>query len=230
MTVLGRVVGEPLGASVRFALVAVVGTVLLVYTSPALTLILMLAVPPIAVAAWILGGRVKVLSATTQQAYAEAGSVAEESLGGIRTVRAFSQEPAAQARYREKLAAAVEAARQRILANSARSGVSFVVGEAAALFGLWAGASLILQGRLTSGAVISFVLYGLLVARGLRRASDFWGEALRGPRGDAVDLRAARARAPDAGRGRRTPRARRRRRHAGWSSASGIRRVRTWRR
>ena len=74
----------------------------------------------------------------------------------------------------------MEAARQRILANSARSGVSFVVGEAAALFGLWAGASLILQGRLTSGAVISFVLYGLLVARGLRRASDFWGEALRG--------------------------------------------------
>jgi ATP-binding cassette subfamily B protein len=180
VTVLGRVVGEPLGASVRFALVGVIGTVLLVYTSPALTLILMLAVPPIAVAAWILGGRVKALSATTQQAYAEAGTVAEESLGGIRTVRAFSQEPAARARYREKLAAAVEAARQRILANSARSGVSFVVGEAAALFGLWAGANLILQGRLTSGAVISFVLYGLLVARGLRRASDFWGEALRG--------------------------------------------------
>jgi ABC-type multidrug transport system fused ATPase/permease subunit len=180
VTVLGRVVGEPLGASVRFALVGVIGTVLLVYTSPALTLILMLAVPPIAAAAWILGGRVKALSATTQQAYAEAGTVAEESLGGIRTVRAFSQEPAARARYREKLAAAVEAARQRILANSARSGVSFVVGEAAALFGLWAGANLILQGRLTSGAVISFVLYGLLVARGLRRASDFWGEALRG--------------------------------------------------
>jgi ABC-type multidrug transport system fused ATPase/permease subunit len=180
VTVIGRVVGEPLGAAGRFALVGVLGTVLLVYTSPALTLLLMLAVPPIAAAAWILGGRVKVLSASTQQAYAEAGTVAEESLGGIRTVRAFSQEPAARARYREKLSAAVETARRRILANSARSGVSFLVGEAAALFGLWAGAHFILQGRLTSGAVISFVLYGLLVARGLRRASDFWGEALRG--------------------------------------------------
>jgi ATP-binding cassette subfamily B protein len=180
VTVIGRVVGEPLGAAVRFALVGVLGTVLLVYTSPALTLILMLAVPPIAVAAWVLGVRVKTLSALTQQAYAEAGTVVEESLGGIRTVRAFSQEPAAQARYREKLRTAVETARRRIVANSARGGVSFVVGEAAALFGLWAGAHLILQGRLTSGAVISFVLYGLLVARGLRRASEFWGEALRG--------------------------------------------------
>ncbi|MGH7305084.1 MAG: ABC transporter ATP-binding protein [Candidatus Rokuibacteriota bacterium] len=179
-TVISAVVGEPLGAAVRFALLGVLGTVLLVYTSLALTLLLLLAVPPIAIAAWVLGGRVKTLSTHTQQAYAEAGTVAEESLGGIRTVRAFSQESAARARYREKLLAAVETARQRILANSARSGVSFVIGEAAALFGLWAGASFILQGRLTSGAVISFVLYGLLVARGLRRASEFWGEAVRG--------------------------------------------------
>lgn len=180
VAVINTVVGDRLGSAVRFALVGVVGTVLLVYTSPLLTLLLMVAVPPIAVAAWFLGGRVKSLSARTQQAYAEAGVVADESLSGIRTVRAFSQEPVAASRYRAKLRAAVESARQRILANSLRSGVSFVVGEAAALFGLWAGANLILQGRLTSGAVISFVLYGLIVARGFRRASDFWGEAVRG--------------------------------------------------
>jgi ATP-binding cassette subfamily B protein len=150
VAVINTVVGDRLGSAVRFALVGVVGTILLVYTSPLLTLVLMLAVPPIAVAAWFLGGRVKSLSARTQQAYAEAGVVADESLGGIRTVRAFSQETVAVSRYRAKLLAAVEAARQRILANSLRSGVSFVVGEAAALFGLWAGANLILQGRLTS--------------------------------------------------------------------------------
>jgi ABC-type multidrug transport system fused ATPase/permease subunit len=180
VSVINRVVGEPLGTAARYALVGVLGTAMLVYTSPALTLLLMLAVPPMAVVTWLLGGRVKILSARTQQAYAEAGTVAEESLGGIRTVRAFAQEAAALASYREKLATAVEAARRRILANSTRGGVSYAVTEAAALFGLWAGANLILQGRLTSGAVISFVLYGLLVARGLRRASDFWGEAVRG--------------------------------------------------
>ena len=180
VTVINRVVGEPLGTAARYALVGVLGTTMLVYTSPALTLLLMLAVPPMAVVTWLLGGRVKALSARTQQAYAEAGTVAEESLGGIRTVRAFAQEAAALASYREKLATAVETARRRILANSTRGGVAYAVTEAAALFGLWAGANLILQGRLTSGAVISFVLYGLLVARGLRRASDFWGEAVRG--------------------------------------------------
>ena len=180
VAVINRVVGDRLGDAVRFACVSVLGTVLLIYTSPLLTALLMLAVPPIAVVGWVLGGRVKTLSTQTQQAYADAGIVAEESLGGIRTVRAFSQERAARTRYREQVLAAVDTARRRIWTNSARSGVSFVVGEAAALFGLWAGASFILQGRLTSGAVISFVLYGLLVARSLRRASDFWGEAMRG--------------------------------------------------
>jgi ATP-binding cassette subfamily B protein len=180
VAVIGRVMSERLGDAVRSLLVGVLGTVLLIYTSPALTLLLMLAVPPIAVAAWVLGGRAKTFSARTQEAYAEAGLVAEESLGGVRTVRAFAQEPAARTRYRAKLQAAVELARRRILANSTRSGVSFLAGEGAALLGLWAGANLILENRLTSGAVISFVLYGLLVAGGLRSASDFWGDAVRG--------------------------------------------------
>src|SRR5882672_9883379 len=86
VTVVGRVIG-------------VIGTVLLIYTSPLLSVLLVLAVPPIALTAWFLGGRVKTRSTQTQQAYAEAGIVAEESLGGIRTVRAFAQEPAARARY-----------------------------------------------------------------------------------------------------------------------------------
>src|SRR5262252_8449590 len=79
VTVIGRVVGEPFGAAVRFALIGAIGTVLLVYTSPLLSVLLVLAVPPIAFTAWFLGGRVKTRSTETQQAYAEAGIVAEES-------------------------------------------------------------------------------------------------------------------------------------------------------
>src|SRR5262245_33660458 len=180
VAVINRVVGDKLAEAVRSALVGGLGTVLLIYTSPVLTLLLMLAVPPIAMKAWVLGGRVKTLTTHTQQPSADAGTIAGESLAGIATVRAFAQETAQRRRYRDKLQAGVELARRRIFANSTRSGVSFVAGEGAALFGLWAGANLILENRLTSGAVISFVLYGLQIARGLRSASDFWGEAVRG--------------------------------------------------
>src|SRR5207245_10740767 len=75
VTVIGRTLGEPLGAAIRFALIGALGMALLVYTSPALTLVLMLAVPQIAIAAWVLGGRVKTLSASPQQAPSAAGIV-----------------------------------------------------------------------------------------------------------------------------------------------------------
>ena len=175
-----RIVGDRLGDGVRFALLAVFGTALLVYISPTLTLLVMLAIPPLAAAAWLLGQRVNTLSAQAQQAYAESGAAADESLAGIRTVRAFSQEPAERVRFARKIQGAVELARRKILANSAQSGVSLTIAEGAALLGLWAGGNLILQGKLTPGALLSFVLYGFLVARGLRNASAFWGEAVRG--------------------------------------------------
>src|SRR5262249_47986742 len=63
--------------------------------------------------------------------------------------------------------------------TSALGGVSFVAGECAALLAIWVGGNLIVRGRLTTGALISFVLYALLVARGFRNATRFSSESLR---------------------------------------------------
>ena len=76
------------------AVFSLCGTALLFYTSPRLTLLMLLAVPPIVFATSVLGRRVKVLAGDVQTAHAEAGAAATEVLAGIRTVRAFSQEPA----------------------------------------------------------------------------------------------------------------------------------------
>src|SRR5436190_220003 len=64
-------------------------------------------------------------------------------------------------------------------ATSATSSISFLTGEGAAVLAIWVGGRLIVNGRLTSGALISFILYAFLVARGFRNASDFWNEAVR---------------------------------------------------
>lgn len=177
---IGRVVGDEAADAFRFLLFGVCGTVLLFYTSPVLTMIVMLALPPIVVAAWLLGRRVKTLSTHAQNAYAESGGAAEESLAGIRTVRAFSQEGAEGARYRRTIDRALEIARRKIQTTSALSGVSFAMGEGAALLGLWAGGSLIVRGRMTSGQLIGFVLYAFLVSRGFRNSTFFWADALKG--------------------------------------------------
>jgi ATP-binding cassette subfamily B protein len=176
---LQRVFGDELADALRNVLWGVGGTVLLFYTSPRLSAIVLLSVPPIVIASSLLGRRVKRDTAAMQHAYAECGTIAEEAIGGIRTVRAFVQESAEAARHRRAIAAAVAIAKRKILATSAASSIAFLTGEGAAVLAIWIGGRLIVGGSLTAGALISFILYAFLVARGFRNASEFWNDASR---------------------------------------------------
>jgi ATP-binding cassette subfamily B protein len=173
---LQRVFGDELADALRNVLWGVGGTVLLFYTSPRLSAIVLLSVPPIVIASSLLGRRVKRDTAAMQHAYAECGTIAEEAIGGIRTVRAFVQESAEAARHRRAIAAAVAIAKRKILAASS---IAFLTGEGAAVLAIWIGGRLIVGGSLTAGALISFILYAFLVARGFRNASEFWNDASR---------------------------------------------------
>jgi ABC-type multidrug transport system fused ATPase/permease subunit len=177
--VLQFVLGEELADAMRFSVFAVTGTGLLFYTSVPLTLLTLLAVPPIVIATSLLGRRVRTLSTNLQRAHADAGAAAAEVIGGIRTVRAFSRERAEADRYERQTAQALEFARRKIVSASALGAVSFVAGECAAVLAIWVGGHLIVSGRLTTGALISFILYALLVARGFRNASRFVAESMR---------------------------------------------------
>ncbi len=171
--------GEEFADSLRFAVFGVCGTALLFYTSPQLTLLILLAVPPIVLATSILGRRVKVLAADVQTAHSEAGAAATEVLAGIRTVRAFSQERGRALPHDRQMVRALEFARRKVQARALLGGVSLIAGEFAALLAIWIGGRLIVSGRMTTGALISFILYALLVARGFRNTSRFTAEALR---------------------------------------------------
>jgi ATP-binding cassette subfamily B protein len=176
---LEYVLGEEFADSLRFAVFSVLGTGLLFYTPVRLTLLTLLAVPPIVLATSVLGRRVKVLAADVQTAHSEAGAAATEVLAGIRTVRAFSQEAAERSRYDRQMARARDFGRRKVQARAMLGGVSLIAGEFAALLAIWVGGRLIVAGRMTTGALISFILYALLVARGFRNASRFTAESLR---------------------------------------------------
>lgn len=176
---LQRLVGEELSDALRFALWGIGGTVLLFRTSVLLSIVVLFAVPPMVLLTSVLGRRVRRLSVTAQTAHADTGAIAEESIAGIRTVRAFSQESGEMLRYGRQVARAVDAARRKFLAASTVGGISYMLGEGSALLALWVGGLMIVRGRLTSGALISFVLYAFLVARGFRNTSEYWTEALR---------------------------------------------------
>ena len=176
---LEHALGEELAETLKNVVLVVGGTALLLYTSAWLTVLMLLGLPPIALASWWLGRRVKSMAADVQTAHGEAGAAATEVLAGVRTVRAFAQEPAERARFERQLARALAYAKRKVKARAALSGVSVLAGEFAALLAIWVGGRLIMQGRMTTGAMLSFILYALLVARGLRNSTRFGAEALR---------------------------------------------------
>jgi ATP-binding cassette subfamily B protein len=176
---LEHALGEELAETLKNVVLVVGATALLFYTSARLTVLMLLGLPPIAFASWWLGRRVKSMAADVQTAHGEAGAAATEVLAGVRTVRAFSQEPAERARFERQLARGFEYAKRKVKARATLGGVSVLAGEFAALLAIWVGGSLIVQGRMTTGGMLSFILYALLVARGLRNSTRFGAEALR---------------------------------------------------
>jgi ABC-type multidrug transport system fused ATPase/permease subunit len=89
---LKNVATQNLSMALRGVATAIIGLAFMFSTSYKLTLVVVGAFPPlIAVAMW-QGRRLRVLSRLTQTALAEATAVAEDSMGAIRTVRAFARE------------------------------------------------------------------------------------------------------------------------------------------
>ncbi|HYM25067.1 MAG TPA: ABC transporter transmembrane domain-containing protein, partial [Vicinamibacterales bacterium] len=160
------ILGEEFADTIKNAVFSVFGTGLLLYTSPRLTVLILLAVPPIAFATSLLGRRVKILAAAVQQAHGDAGASAAEVLSGVRTVRAFVQESEERRRYARALSRALEAGRRKVEARAMLGAVSLIAGESAALLAIWVVDNLIATGQMTTGALIAFILSALLVARG----------------------------------------------------------------
>src|SRR6266511_476497 len=164
----------------RHVITALGGLVLHFFTSPRLTVVMLLVVPPVALGAVAYGRKVRALARRYQDALADASHVAEESLSAIRTVRAFVAEQAERARYGRAVADSYDAARKRAYAGSTFMGAAAAGGYAAMAAVLGYGGRLVAKGDMTAGALTAFLVYTLLIAMSLAALAEVWAEAMRG--------------------------------------------------
>jgi ATP-binding cassette subfamily B protein len=177
---LQNLVSAQVSMTFRHVITALGGVVLLFFTSPRLTFVMLLVVPPVAIGAVWYGRKVRALARRYQDALADASHVAEESLSAIRTVRAFVAEDAEIARYRRAVDDAYDAARLRARAGSGFMGAAAAGGYGAMAAVLGYGGTLVASGALTPGALTAFLVYTLLIAMSLGALAEIWAEAMRG--------------------------------------------------
>ncbi len=169
-------VSTSLAAALAQGITLVGGVILLFVISFTLSITVMSFLPFAIVAAAFFGRRLRKVSTEFQDKVAEANAGAEESIAAVRVVKWFSAEPLETDRYRSAVQAsyrvALRRARLRALFGPAVTFVAF--GTLA--FVLWRGGRLVLEGRMSTGDLVSFLLYTLTVAGAIGTFTGLYGE------------------------------------------------------
>jgi ABC transporter fused permease/ATP-binding protein len=178
-TVLQNTVSVNVSMALRNGVTIIGGIAMLLWTSPRLSALMLCLVPPVAVGAVMYGRRVRALSRDVQDALASASDVAEETIGGIRTVRSFAVEQAEAVRYASAVDRAFQIARRRVTIGGAFIGVASFGAFVAITAVLWYGGRLVLSGAMSIGALTSFFIYSLVVGFSLAAVSDVWADFMK---------------------------------------------------
>ena len=168
------------GASASIALrnlILLMGAiVMMIFTSPKLSAMVLLAIPAIVLPLVLAGRGVRGRSKEAQDTLAEAASYATERIGAVRVVQGFGGEGHAVTRFGAAVDGAYDAARRATLARAFLTAVIIFLVFASITFVLWMGAKAVIAGEMSAGRLSQFVLYAVFAASGLGQLSEVFGE------------------------------------------------------
>ncbi|HTO29130.1 MAG TPA: ABC transporter transmembrane domain-containing protein, partial [Devosia sp.] len=124
-------VGSSFSLALRSTVTIIGALVMMLLTSPILTLAVVVAAPAILFPVITFARRLRGMSRKTQDALADLSAMATEMLGATRTVKSFTQEPVQAAHYDERSEASYRAEVRRLLARSVLVGMVIFLGTAA---------------------------------------------------------------------------------------------------
>jgi ATP-binding cassette subfamily B protein len=175
-TQIKSVDGVAISSAARNAIMLIGALVMMFVTSVKLSLLVLIAIPLIVLPIVGYGRSVSKLSRRAQDKLAEASAYAAENLSAHRTMQAYVNERHVSDRFAQAVETSFVAARERMRARSALTGVAVFLTVASVTAVLWYGASEVIAGHMTGGRLGQFVLYALFAAGALGEVSEVWGE------------------------------------------------------
>jgi ATP-binding cassette subfamily B protein len=168
------------GASASIALRNVVlflgATALMVWTSPRLSALVLIAIPLIVLPLIGAGRSVRRRSREAQDALAATSAYATEQIGAQRTMQAFDAGPRVRQAYGAAIETAYDAARASLTARALLTGVAIFMIFTSVIGILWWGAQAVMEGSMTGGRLSQFILYAVFAASSLSQLSEVWTE------------------------------------------------------
>lgn len=171
---------DAFGASASIALrnffLGLGAIVMMVYTSPKLSSLVLIAIPFIVLPLVASGRQVRARSRAAQDRLADASAFASESIGAVKTMQAFNAQNATATRFGNAVNEAFFAARNTTRARALLTFVAMFLIFGSVVTVLWLGAHDVLNGTMSGGTLVQFMLYAMFAAGALGELSQVWSE------------------------------------------------------
>lgn len=178
-TIIQSVIGSSLSIALR-STITTIGAIIMMYViSPKMLMMMSMGIPFVVLPMVYFGGKVRKLSAKTQDKVAGVGTMAGEVLSALPIVQAFTQEKHERSKFDDTAEAAYLISRKRIISRGFMT--MFVI---AGIFSaidmmLWSGANDVIGGSMTGGQLASFVGLAILMSGNVGALGEVYGELQR---------------------------------------------------
>lgn len=163
ITLLQDALTSTLAEFLRQIIIIVGGVTLMMITSLKLTLFMLMILPVIMILVVLFGRYIRKLSKQAQKQVADSNVIVEETLQGIQSVKAFTNEFFEMLRYKEKTVAIAQTGIKNGKLRGAFSSFTILGLFGAMVAVIWKGAHLLATGELATGELFSFVIYSMFI-------------------------------------------------------------------
>ncbi len=161
---LQTAVTDNLVALLRQAITLVGAAILLFVLDWRLTVIILLGIPFVTLTMVWLGRKIRRASTAVQDALAQGANVLEETISGVRIVKSFAREEYEIGRFSARVTDIFDAAMRRAKIGAVLGPVIGFMAFGSITITLWFGSYEVIQGRLTAGDLVAYLIYTMLVA------------------------------------------------------------------
>ena len=178
-TLILSVIGSSVSVALRNILILIGGMILMLFTSAKLTGLVLLIVPAVIVPIVVLGRRLRALSRENQDWIAASSGNASEALLSVQTVQAFTHETASRDAFDTVTEKSFVAARKRIATRAWMTAIVIFLIFSGVVGVLWIGATDVNADLMSTGELVQFVIYAVMVAGAVGSLTEVWGEVQR---------------------------------------------------
>ncbi len=175
-TLLQSVVGMGLSMGLRSSITFIGALCLMLFSSPILTLYVLVAVPVVLLPIRIFGAKVRQYSKNSQDKVADVGAYVDETLHEIHTVQAYSHQAIDQQHFQNRIESVMGAAHLRIRFRALLVACIMAISIIAITLVAWVGAQQVLSGVLSAGELTAFMFYAVMAGGAVATISEVIGE------------------------------------------------------